>query len=201
MKTQPGVYPVIHPLWLRICHWVNALAMLIMLTSGWRIYNASPLFNFQFPDAITLGGWLGGALQWHFAAMWLFTVNGVVYVLMNFISGRWRRKFWPLSVSALFRELYLALTGRLKHQEPARYNTVQKVTYLTVTVIGGLLILSGLVVWKPVQFSFLSVLFGGYDNARLVHFIFMSLVGLFTGLHLLMVVLVPGTLVTIIRGH
>jgi thiosulfate reductase cytochrome b subunit len=74
---------IVHPGWLRVCHWLNALAILIMVTSGWRIYNASPLFNFSFPNELTLGGWLGGALQWHFAGMWLFGINGVIYLLIN----------------------------------------------------------------------------------------------------------------------
>src|SRR5690348_2371227 len=58
----------IHPGWVRVCHWINALAILVMIGSGWQIYNASPLFSFMFPGAITIGGWLAGALLWHFAA-------------------------------------------------------------------------------------------------------------------------------------
>ncbi|HGA5462134.1 TPA: cytochrome b/b6 domain-containing protein [Salmonella enterica subsp. diarizonae serovar 50:k:z35] len=172
-----------------------------MITSGWRIYNASPLFNFQFPDFFTLGGWLGGALQWHFAAMWLFTMNGIVYVLMNSVTGRWKHKFCPVTVNALLNELFLALRGQLRHQDPANYNTVQKVAYLMVFVIGGALLLSGLAIWKPVQFSFLSVLTGGYENARWIHYICMVLMVSFICIHLVMVSLVPKTLIIMLRGR
>ncbi len=86
----------IHPLWLRITHWINAVAVVIMIGSGWEIYNASPLFPFEFPKSITLGGWLAGALLWHFAAMWLFAVNGLVYVVLGILTGRFRRKLLPL---------------------------------------------------------------------------------------------------------
>ena len=77
----------VHPLVVRITHWINVLAVLMMVTSGWRIYNASPLFDFRFPTELTLGGWLAGALQWHFAAMWLLAINGLVYVVYGIVSG------------------------------------------------------------------------------------------------------------------
>ena len=82
---------VIHPFWVRLTHWINAVAMVLMIASGWEIYNASPLFPFVFPPAITLGGWLAGALLWHFAAMWLLAVNGLVYVVLGIVTGRFRR--------------------------------------------------------------------------------------------------------------
>src|SRR5687768_1315134 len=87
---------VIHPAWVRITHWINALAMLVMIGSGWEIYNASPLFSFVFPKSITLGGWLAGALLWHFAAMWVLAINGLVYVVLGLLTGRFRRKLWPI---------------------------------------------------------------------------------------------------------
>jgi thiosulfate reductase cytochrome b subunit len=68
--------PAIHALWVRLTHWLSAVAILVMIASGWRIYDASPLFKFiYFPNALTLGGWLGGALLWHFAAMWLLAAS------------------------------------------------------------------------------------------------------------------------------
>ena len=91
----------VHPLVVRIAHWLNALAVLIMITSGWAIYNASPVFeSFVFPDSITLGGWLAGALQWHFAAMWLFALNGLAYLAYGIVSGHFRRKLLPISPRA-----------------------------------------------------------------------------------------------------
>ena len=88
--------PLIHPAWVRVTHWINAVAVALMMMSGWEIYNASPLFPFRFPRDVTLGGWLAGALAWHFAAMWLFAVNGIVYVALGFATGRFRRKFVPI---------------------------------------------------------------------------------------------------------
>ena len=95
----------IHPLIVRVTHWVTALAVALMAMSGWRIYNASPLFPFRFPNEITLGGWLAGALQWHFAAMWLFAISLLVYLGYGIASGRFRRKFWPLSPRAVVRSV------------------------------------------------------------------------------------------------
>ena len=116
----------IHPLWLRCCHWVNAIAIAGMLFSGWRIYNASPLFDFTFPASLTLGGWLGGALQWHFAMMWVLGINAVVYLTLGIITGRFQRKFFPLSLRELFDDLRQALRGKLQHADLSHYNAVQK---------------------------------------------------------------------------
>lgn len=191
----------VHPLWLRVCHWLNALAMLIMVTSGWRIYNASPLFNFTFPAELTLGGWLGGALQWHFAGMWLFGINGVIYLLINIFSGRLKHKFWPLSPRALANDFIAALRGKLAHEDLSHYNTVQKLAYLFVMIDGIILVCSGLVVWKSVQFPLLRELLGGYDNARFIHFYAMSAMVGFVVIHLIMVALVPRTLLAMLRGR
>ena len=192
---------LVHPLWLRICHWLNALAMLIMVTSGWRIYNASPLFNFTFPAELTLGGWLGGALQWHFAGMWLFGINGVIYLLINIFSGRLKHKFWPLSPRALANDFIAALRGKLAHEYLSHYNTVQRLAYLFVMIDGIILVSSGLVVWRSVQFPLLRELLGGYDNARFIHFYAMSAMVGFVVIHLIMVALVPRTLLAMLRGR
>lgn len=193
--------PTIHPLWLRGTHWLNVLAVLVMATSGWRIDDASPLFGFSFPSAITLGGWLGGALQWHFAAMWLLFFNGLVYLLFNVGSGRLFSKFLPLSPRALLADVGAALKGRLAHDDPAHYNAVQRAAYLFIVLDLVLLVLSGLVLWKSVQFPLLRELLGGYDVARRVHFVAMALLVGFVGVHLAMVALVPRTLVAMLRGR
>ncbi|RJT23179.1 cytochrome b/b6 domain-containing protein [Buttiauxella izardii] len=192
---------IVHPLWLRLCHWLNALAMLIMVTSGWRIYNASPLFDFSFPNELTLGGWLGGALQWHFAGMWLFGINGVIYLLMNIFSGRLKRKFWPLSPGELINDFISALRGKLAHNDLNHYNTVQKLAYLFVMIDGIVLVCSGFVVWKSVQFPLLRELLGSYESARLIHFFAMSGMVGFVVIHLIMVALVPKTLLAMLRGR
>src|SRR2546422_3712730 len=167
----------VHPLVVRITHWINALAVLMMVASGWRIYNASPLFeSFSFPDALTLGGWLAGALQWHFAAMWLLAANGLVYVVYGIVSGHFRRKLLPVSPSAVLHDVGQALRGKLAHEDLTVYNAAQRAAYLTLIVAFVVLVLSGLALWKPVQLQELVALLGGYVGARLVHFIAMSLV-------------------------
>ena len=184
----------IHPLWLRATHWLNALAVVILATSGWRIYDATPLFDFRFADGLTLGGWLGGALQWHFAAMWLLVANGLVYLLLNAGSGRLGKQFFPLSPRVLLADLRAALRGHLSHADPRRYNSVQRLAYLFVMADSMLLVLSGLVLWKSVQFPLLRELLGGYEPARRVHFFAMVALVWFVGVHLAMVAVVPRTL-------
>ena len=191
----------IHPLWLRCCHWVNAIAIAGMLFSGWRIYNASPLFDFTFPASLTLGGWLGGALQWHFAMMWVLGINAVVYLTLGITTGRFRRKFLPLSPRELIGDLRQALRGKLQHADLSHYNAVQKLAYLGVILLGIGLVLSGLVLWKSVQFPLLRDLLGGYETARYIHFFWMSAMALFVVIHLLMVLLVPRTLLALLRGR
>jgi thiosulfate reductase cytochrome b subunit len=190
-----------HPGWLRITHWLNALAALIMVFSGWRIYNASPIFAFKFPDLLAMGGWLGGALQWHFAAMWLLFLNGLLYLAINVFSGRLLRQFFPLSLRGFFADLGAALRGKLAHDDLTRYNTVQKFAYLFVIVDTALLVVSGLAIWKSVQFPWCRELMGGYDNARLVHFLAMTALALFVVVHVVMVALVPRTFVAMLRGR
>src|SRR5579872_6920674 len=156
----------IHPVWVRVCHWTNAFAMVLMVTSGWQIYNASPLFDFRFSHSITLGDWLGGALLWHFAAMWLLMVNGLVYLVLGLATGRFRRKLLPITAGGVISDAKAALTGKLSHDDLSKYNYVQKLLYAGIIVVGILIVLSGLSNWKPVQFQYLTALFGGYDIAR-----------------------------------
>lgn len=199
---QRQTLPSIQPLWLRITHWLNALAVLVMVTSGWQIYDASPIFkSFTFPAAITLGGWLGAATQWHFAAMWLLVANFAAYIVMNVATGRLRERMFPLSFKHIVGDAYAALRGRLGHDDLTRYNAVQKAAYLAVILDIAIVILSGLVVWKSVQFPLLRTLMGGYDNARIVHFFGMSFLVAFFVLHIAMVALVPRSLLMMIRGR
>ncbi len=193
--------PVLQPLWVRIAHWLNVLAVLVLVTSGWRIYNASPIFDFRFPKEITLGGWLGGALLWHFAAMWLLGANGLVYLAANFLGGRMRSRFLPLTPGAIFRDLLAALRGRLGHEDLAKYNAVQKFAYLAAIVLLVLIVVSGMAVWKPVQFPLLRELMGGFDNARIVHFFAMTGLVAFSVVHVAMVALVPKTLRLMVLGR
>lgn len=192
---------IIHPGWLRAMHWINALAVVTLVTSGWRIYDATGFMGFEIPAVLTLGGWLGGAIQWHFAAMWVLAINGVLYLVLNIVTGRLARKFFPLSPRALIADLKAALAGKLAHADPRHYNMVQRLAYLFVMLDSVLLVLSGLVLWKSVQFPLLRELLGGYEVARRIHFLAMALLVAFVLVHLTMVALVPRTLVHMIRGH
>jgi thiosulfate reductase cytochrome b subunit len=191
----------VHPLLVRITHWVNALAILVMVMSGWKIYNASPLFDFSFPDDITLGGWLGGALQWHFAAMWLLALNGLIYLAYALASGHLWRRMFPLSPGAMVRDILDALRGRLAHDDLSVYNAAQKAAYLGAIVLVIGLILSGLAIWKPVQLYWLAALMGDFEGARLLHFFCMAGIVLFVLVHVAMVLLVPKTFLTMITGR
>ena len=192
---------VIQPAWVRVLHWTNALAMVLMILSGWQIYNASPLFGFSFPGAITLGGWLGGALLWHFAAMWLLMVNGLIYLVAGFATGRFARKLLPITPSGVIADARAALTGELSHDDLTRYNQVQKLLYAGVIVVAVLIVLSGLSIWKPVQLQWLTALFGGYAVARYVHFICMSAIVGFMIVHVALALLVPRSLRAMLIGR
>lgn len=200
-SAETSVSKTIHPAWVRVCHWTNAVAMVLMIMSGWQIYNASPLFDFIFPSSITLGGWLGGALQWHFAAMWLLAVNGLAYVSLGLITGRFRRKLTPISPSAVVADTKAALTGKLSHDDLSKYNAVQKLLYAGIILVAIIIVLSGLSIWKPVQFQYLTALFGGYDTARYVHFFAMASIVAFLIIHVAMAFLVPKSLRAMIVGR
>jgi thiosulfate reductase cytochrome b subunit len=199
--AQPPREAVIHPLYVRITHWINALAVLILIGSGWQIYNASPLFAFTFPGSLTLGGWLAGGLLWHFAAMWLLVANGLVYVVLGLATGRLRRQLLPIRPADVVRDVAAALAGRLSRDDLARYNAVQKALYAGVLLAGVVIVASGLAMWKPVQLQELAALLGGYEGARLVHFFAMAAIVLFLVVHVVMALLVPRSLRAMIRGR
>jgi thiosulfate reductase cytochrome b subunit len=203
---------LVHPLAVRITHWLNAIAMLIMIGSGWRIWNSDPIFALYFPVELTLGGelnasqdvhnelGLAGALQWHFAGMWLLVINGLFYLGYGLVSGHFARRMLPVGPAAVLRDVRAALHFRLPH-EVGIYNAVQKALYLGVIALGVIVVLSGLAIWKPAQLQELTWLFGGFDNARLVHFIGMALIVLFVVVHVALVIIVPRTLPSMITGR
>ncbi|RTL54054.1 MAG: cytochrome b/b6 domain-containing protein [Bradyrhizobiaceae bacterium] len=199
-ETSKG--KTIQPLWVRIVHWINAVAMILMIMSGWQIYNASPLFaNLHFSHSITLGGWLGGALLWHFAAMWLLMVNGLVYLTVGLATGRFRRKLLPISAGGVIGDVKAALTGHLSHADLTTYNQVQKLLYAGIIIVGIVVVLSGLAIWKPVQLQYLTALFGGYAVARYIHFACMAAIVGFLVVHVALAVLVPKSLRAMIIGR
>jgi len=194
-------HPLIHPLIVRLTHWINAAAMIMMISSGWAIHNAYPTLPVLFPSWTTLGGSLTDGLRWHFAAMWLVMANGLVYLAYGLFSGRFRRKLLPITPKAVVGDLRAALAGRLDHQDIAVYNAVQRLLYLGVILAGVLVVASGLSIWKPVQLRWLVMLLGDFDNARLIHFAAMSAIVGFIIVHVVMALLVPKTLRAMIRGR
>lgn len=193
--------PVLHPRVVRITHWVNAIAMLVMIMSGWQIYNAAPIFPFLFPQSITIGGWLGGALLWHFAAMWLLMANFALYCAYGLISGRFRSKLWPIRSTELVADLRSALAGRLVHEDLSTYNAIQRLLYAGVIGAIALAIVTGFALWKPVQLQALTNLFGGFQGARLAHFLTMAAISGFLLVHVAMALLVPKSLRAMTRGY
>ena len=192
----------IHPGWVRVCHWINAIAILVMIGSGWQIYDASPLFDsLEFPRSIALGNWLGGALLWHFAAMWVLVINGLVYVTLGIVSGRFRRKLWPIYPSQVIADIKAALSFKLSHEDLSHYNAVQKVLYVGIILTAVVIVTSGLGIWKPVQFQEITAFYGGYDIARYVHFFAMSAIVLFLVVHISLALLVPKSLRAMVTGR
>ena len=201
MEAAQAQWVKIHPLIVRITHWINAFGILVMVASGWRIYNASPLFPFRIPNELTLGGWLAGALQWHFAAMWLLVLNGIVYVTYGIVSGHFRRKLFPLTPRAVLNDVREALRGKLAHDDLSVYNAAQRAAYVALILALMLLVATGLAIWKPVQFYSLARLMGDYEGARYLHFFAMSAVFLIVVIHVIMVILVPRTFPAMFTGR
>src|SRR3984885_7408590 len=193
---------VIQPAWVRVMHWINAVAIILMIMSGLQVYNASPLFkSLTFSHSITLGGWLGGALLWHFAAMWLLMINGLAYLVTGFATGRFKKKLFPISIRGVISDVTAALTFKLAHDDLSKYNQVQKILYAGIIAVGIVIVLSGLSIWKPVQLQYLTALFGGYDIARYVHFFWMALICAFLVVHVALALLVPKSLRAMIIGR
>jgi thiosulfate reductase cytochrome b subunit len=201
-----------HALPVRIAHWLQALAILIMIGSGWRIYNASSIFPFHFPVWATLGGdvetslaWHGDpgvatAIAWHLAGMWLLLASYFLFVLWGFFCGHLRRDFLPVTRRGFWRDFSAALRFRLEHRL-GEYNAVQKLFYWCVLAAIAIMVLSGIAIWKAVQTYPLVSLLGGFQGARLVHFLVMSAIALVIVVHLTLVALVPSTLVSMVVGH
>jgi len=196
----PVVAPIVHPTWVRVTHWINAIAILVMIGSGWQIYDASPLFPFVFPRQIALGNWLAGALQWHFAAMWVLVINAIAYVTLGIVTGRFRRKLFPVYPSQFIADIKAALAFKLAHDDLTHYNAVQKVLYLGIILTGVVIVTSGLSIWKPVQFQEITAFYGGYDIARYVHFFAMSAIVAFLVIHVSLALIVPKSLRAMITG-
>jgi thiosulfate reductase cytochrome b subunit len=214
---QPAAAPVsaqpLHPLALRIMHWINAVAIIVMIGSGIKIYGDSPIFSWlSFPDAITIGGdpdiafrfhgnaGQSGALQWHFLGMWIVVLNGLAYLSYGLATGRLRRMLLPIRPSEVIATIRDALRLHLSHDDLTVYNGAQKLLYVGIILIAIVEVLAGLAIWKPVQFSTLAALFYSFQGARLVHFLGMAAIVAFLVVHVGLALMVPRTLLNMITG-
>ncbi len=191
----------LHPLPLRIMHWINAVAIFIMIGSGWRIYNDDVIFGWlHFPDFLVIGKWAQYGLQWHFFGMWIFVLNGLVYLTYGIVTGRFRQKLFPISLHEIITTVSDALHLRLSHEDLTVYNAVQKILYLGVILVGILIVMTGLCLWKPVQFSELAALFGNFQVIRVIHFLCMAAIVAFVAVHIVLALLVPQSLIAMLSG-
>jgi Ni/Fe-hydrogenase b-type cytochrome subunit len=201
---------------VRVTHWVNVVAVIIMVGSGLRIFNAYPAFARKgelfccypwagqpVPGWLTFGGWLAGARNWHFAMMWVLVVNGLIYLAFVYLHGEWRdlvprkgdiRDSWQMVKFYTFR--------RKDHPHQGKHNALQKTAYFLMPVTGALLVLTGLAIWKPVQLSWLTTLFGGYVWARYWHFVSTVALVVLSVVHVFMIFAVdPYSLKSMITGN
>jgi thiosulfate reductase cytochrome b subunit len=194
-------------------HWINAVGIIIMIMSGIKIYGDSPIFSWlSFPDALTLGGdpdtafrfhgnfGQSGALQWHFLGMWIVALNGLAYLIYGVVTGRLRRMLLPIRPGEVISTIRDAMRFHLAHDDITVYNGVQKLLYVGIIIVAIIVVLAGLAMWKPVQFSPLAWLFYSFQGARLVHFFGMALIVAFLAIHVLLALLVPRTLLAMITG-
>lgn len=214
IKPHPSTHEIQeHPALVRIAHWLQALAVIIMIGSGWRIYNSAPIFGYyRFPLWATLGGeplkskiahmdpGVANALNWHFTGMWLLLASYLLFMAHGILSGHFRRDFLPLTPRRIFRDFIAAATFRLPHRL-GEYNAVQRAAYWGVLFAILMMFLTGLAIWKPVQLSWLTALFGGYPVARVLHFLFMAVICLFIVVHVALVILVPKTFAAMVFGR
>jgi thiosulfate reductase cytochrome b subunit len=191
----------LHPLPVRIMHWVNAVAILVMITSGWGIYDDDVIIRgFHFGRFWRLGDWAAWSLNWHFAGMWLLTINGLIYLVYGVVTGRLRKRLLPIRLSDLIHTVRETLHFKLEHEDITTYNAVQKLLYIGVILAGIAQVMTGLAIWKPVQFSGLTSLLGGFQSARVLHFVGMALIFGFLLVHVVLALLVPRTLWAMLAG-
>ena len=203
----------LHPGPIRVMHWINAIMILIMIGSGFKIYENQPIFSWiRFPSFLLIGGdpevafkynsdpGFGGALQWHFMAMWFVVINGLAYLTYGFATGRLHRKMLPIKPGDVLETIREALRFRLSHDDITVYNAVQKLLYIGIILVVIVQVTSGLAIWKPVQFSSLIYLFRNFETAKVVHFLGMSAICLFLAVHVTLALVAPRTFLAMITG-
>ena len=191
----------LHPWPVRIMHWINAVAMIVMIGSGWGIYNDSVIFgSLYFPQPVRLGSWAAESLLWHFAGMWVLALNGLAYLAYGVVTGRFRERLFPIRIADVIQTVRETLRFKIAHDDLTVYNAVQKVLYVVVIVAGVMQVVTGLAVWKPVQFSWLVDLFGDFQGVRLAHFLGMAVIVGFLLVHVTLAFLVPQTIWAMLSG-
>jgi len=191
----------LHPLAVRIMHWTNAFAMVVMIGSGWGINDDYVIIpHWQFGIHLRLGNGAPQSLLWHFAGMWLLAVNGLAYLTYGIATGRLRERLLPIRIGDVIRTVRDTLHFHIDHSDLTTYNAVQKLLYIVVILAGVSQVVTGLAIWKPVQFSGLASFLGGFQSARLLHFIGMSVIVGFLVVHVALSLLVPSTLRAMLTG-
>jgi thiosulfate reductase cytochrome b subunit len=199
LAVPPG--RLLHPLPVRIMHWVNAVVMLIMITSGWGIYDDDVIIRgFHFSQFWRLGEWAAWSLNWHFAGMWLLTINGLTYLIYGLVSGRLWERLLPIRPADIIQTVVDTLHLKIAHEDITIYNGVQKLLYIVVILAGVAQVITGLAIWKPIQFSGLVSLLGGFQTARVLHFAGMAVIVGFLIVHVALALLVPKTLLAMVAG-
>ena len=191
----------LHPLAIRVMHWINAIVMLVMITSGWGIYDDDVVIRgLHFSGFLRLGDWAAWSLNWHFAGMWFFVLNGLAYLIYGFASGRLRERMLPIRPAELVQTVVDTVHFKIAHEDIAVYNAVQKLLYIVVILAGISQVVTGLAIWKPIQFSGLVSLLGDFQSARIIHFAGMTVIVGFLLVHVLLSLLVPRTLWAMLTG-
>ena len=191
----------LHPWPIRVMHWINAVAMLVMITSGWGIYDDDVIIRgLLFSKSLRLGDWAAWSLNWHFAGMWLLAINGLVYLIYGVLTGRLRERLLPIRGRDVIRTIGKTLRFKIDHSDLTTYNAVQKILYIVVILAGIAQVVTGLAIWKPVQFAGLISVLGGFQSARIVHFAGMTVIVGFLLVHVALALLVPQTLWAMFTG-
>jgi thiosulfate reductase cytochrome b subunit len=207
-QSSPGEVPArpplgrrLHPVPVRIMHWINAAVMMVMITSGWGIYNDDVIIHgLHFPGWLRLGEWAAWSLNWHFAGMWFFGINGLFYLGYGIFTGRLRERLLPIRPSDVLRTVVDTLHFKIAHEDLTVYNAVQKILYIVAILACINQAVTGIAIWKPVQFSWLVALFGGFQSARVFHFAGMAIIVGFVIVHVLLALLVPKTIWAMLAG-